>query len=117
MFADDSFASSPPPRSRLNDTARETLKHFRAGESVERIAGNRGLAASTIYGHLTTAIEAGEGVDLSQLVTAAEQEQIAAAFASAGIENLTAAHEWLKGKFDFGLLRLCRAAQPRPARM
>src|SRR5258708_34225841 len=41
-FADDSFASSPPPRSRLNDTARETLKHFRAGESVERIAGNRG---------------------------------------------------------------------------
>ena len=118
MFADDSFAPPPPPpRSRLNDTARETLKRFRAGERIERIAGNRGLAASTIYGHLAAAIEGGEGVDLSQLVTAAEQEQIAAAFASAGIENLTAAHEWLKGKFDFGLLRLCRAAQPRPERM
>src|SRR5471030_2446791 len=60
IFADDSFTAPQPVRkTSLNDTTRETLRRFRAGESVEQIAAARGFAASTIYGHLATAIEAG----------------------------------------------------------
>src|SRR5207249_7999245 len=38
MFADDSFAAPPPlpGRARLGDTVRESLRRFRAGESVEQ---------------------------------------------------------------------------------
>jgi ATP-dependent DNA helicase RecQ len=114
IFADDSFTAPPPPRStRLNDTTRETLRHFRAGRGIEEIMKARMLAFSTICGHLTTAIEAGEAVDLNQLLTAAEQEAIRAAFKKCGFGNLVGAHEALGGKFDMSLLRLCRAAQQR----
>ena len=113
IFADDSFAAPPPSRSRLNDTARETLRHFRAGKNVEEIARGRMLAFSTICGHLTTAVEAGEAIDLNQLLTAAEQESIRAAFARCGFGNLVGTHEYLAGKFDMSILRLCRAVQQR----
>src|SRR5258707_4156194 len=54
MFADDSFAPpSPVPSSaRLGDTARETLKRFRAGESVDEIAAQRLLIAGTLLSAL-----------------------------------------------------------------
>jgi ATP-dependent DNA helicase RecQ len=114
IFADDSFAAPLPSRApRLNDTARETLRHFRAGRNIEEIAKARMLAHSTICGHLTTAVEAGEVIDLNQLLTAAEQESIRAAFAKCGFGNLVGTHEHLGGKFDMSLLRLCRAAQQR----
>ena len=113
MFADDSFAAPPPTRSRLNDTARETLRHFRAGRSVEEIARARLLAFSTICGHLTTAADAGEVIDLNQLLTAEEQEAIRTAFKKCGFGNLVGAHEYLSAKFDMSLLRLCRAVQQR----
>ena len=115
IFADDSFAApaSPPRTSRLNDTARETLKLFRAGQGVGDIATRRMLAVSTIYGHLATAMEAGESIDLNQMLTPAEQETIRSVFTKCGLDNLTGVHEALGAKFDFGLLRLCRTAQQR----
>ncbi|HTD68111.1 MAG TPA: RecQ family ATP-dependent DNA helicase, partial [Candidatus Limnocylindria bacterium] len=117
IFADDSFAmSAPVPRpGRLNDTTRETLKLFRSGESVEEIARRRNFATSTIYGHLATAVETGEKVDLNQMLTTEEQDSIRAAFSKYGFGNLTTVHQALAGKMDFGLLRLCRATQQRAA--
>ncbi len=112
-FADDSFVPPPPARVRLGDTARETLRHFRAGDSVEQIARKRGLVNGTIYGHLAGALEAGEPIDLNRFLTAAQQQEIAAAFARSGFGNLTGVFEALGGKFEHGLLRLYRAAQPR----
>jgi ATP-dependent DNA helicase RecQ len=101
---------------RLNDTARETLKMFRGGQSVEDIAGRRALATSTIYGHLATAIETGEKIELAQLFNAEECGRIAAAFAKCGSGNLTGVHQTLEAKVDFGALRVFRAAQAqRPA--
>src|SRR5476651_1125742 len=45
IFADDSFNPPPPIRKiGLNDTTRETLRRFRAGESVEQIAASRQFA-------------------------------------------------------------------------
>ena len=113
IFAEDSFVAPPIRKSSLNDTTRETLRRFRAGESVEQIATARGFAASTIYGHLANAIEAGEKIDLNELLTVGEQEQIAEAFKKFGFGNIVGARESLGNKFDYGLFRIYRAAKTR----
>ncbi|HEY1719344.1 MAG TPA: DNA helicase RecQ [Verrucomicrobiae bacterium] len=112
IFAEESFATPQPVRKEnLNDTTRETLRRFRAGESVEKIAASRGFAASTIYGHLATAIEAGEKIDVNELMNAEAQEQIANAFKKFGFGNIGGARESLGNKFDYGLFRIYRAAK------
>jgi ATP-dependent DNA helicase RecQ len=113
MFAEESFTAPPVRKASLNDTTRETLRRFRADESVEQIAAARGFAASTIYGHLATAIEAGETIDVNELLTAEAQEQIAAAFKKFGFGNIGGARESLGNKFDYGLFRIYRAANAR----
>jgi ATP-dependent DNA helicase RecQ len=114
IFAEESFTAPQPVRKiGLNDTTRETLRRFRAGESVEQIAAARGFAASTIYGHLATAIEAGETIDVNELLDAEAQEQIAAAFKKFGFGNIGGARESLGKKFDYGLFRIYRAAKTR----
>ena len=75
IFADDSFdtPASVPGRARLGDTARQTLRRFRSGESVEQIASARLLTTGTIYGHLAEALQAGKDMDLDQFLTLEEQ--------------------------------------------
>jgi len=121
IFADDSFAAPPPPPpSSLGDSARETLRHFRAGESVEQITASRGLVASTIYSHLAEAIERGEIVEMSRFFTDTEQQRVAAAFAKLGFGSLNSVFESLGGAVEYGRLRIFRAAAnassgaPRP---
>jgi ATP-dependent DNA helicase RecQ len=112
IFADDSFTAPQPVRkTSLNDTTRETLRRFRDGESVEQIAAHRMLAVSTMYGHLAMAVEAGEPIDLNQLAGAEAQKEIAAAFARTGWGNIVGAKELLGEKYDYGLLRVYRAAK------
>jgi ATP-dependent DNA helicase RecQ len=113
IFADDSFTAPALPvrKVSLNDTTRETLRRFRAGESIEDIAARRMLAVSTMYEHLATAIEAGEAVDLNQLAGAEAQTEIAAVFARTGWGNIVGAKELLGEKYDYGLLRVYRAAK------
>jgi ATP-dependent DNA helicase RecQ len=113
IFADDSFTAPPARKSSLNDTTRETLRRFRAGESVPQIAADRQITAGTVFGHLANAIEAGEPVDLNQLVSAEAQAEITAAFARTGWGNLVGARELLGEKYDYGLLRVYRAAKSR----
>jgi ATP-dependent DNA helicase RecQ len=110
MFAEDSFVVPVAQRSSLGDTARETLRRFRAGDSPAAIAEARGLVVGTIYGHLATAIEAGETIDLAQLINAEAQAEIAAAFQRTGWGNIVGARELLGEKYDYGLLRIFRAA-------
>ena len=114
QFADDALApAAPAPRPFLNDTIRETLQRFHAGATVAEIARQRQLTTGTIHGHLAAALEAGETLDLNRLFTAAEQGDLAAAFAELGYGNLTGVFQRLGGRFDFGALRVFRAAQPR----
>ena len=119
MFADDSFTAPTPTAVKktrgelMNDTVRETLRRFRAGEPPEDIARSRELASSTIYGHLASALEAGEVLDLARLFTDAEAKEIEAAFAQAGWGTLSGAHTLLGGRVDYGRLRLFRAAKLR----
>ncbi len=111
IFADDSFTTPSPRPSSLNDTVRETLKRFRAGQPVEEIARQRGLTPGTIYGHLAAAIEAGEPAELNRFFTAEEQAQVAAAFAQTGYGILSGVFEALGGRIDYGRLRVFRAAK------
>jgi ATP-dependent DNA helicase RecQ len=111
VFADETFVTPFPQRSSLGDTARETLRRFRAGESVAQIAAGRNLVVGTIFGHLATAIEAGETIDCNRLVNAEAQAEIAAAFKQTGWANIVGARELLGKKYDYGLLRVFRAAK------
>ena len=120
IFADDSFTTPPPPPpsrgSKLTGTVLETLKMFRAGETMEAIASRRSLVLSTILGHLAAAAEAGEEIDLSELIRAEDQQKIVAALdAHPGIA-LSPAFQALGGSFDFGLLRLVRAVRGQARR-
>ncbi len=113
IFADDSFTASaapPPSRGNLGDSARETLRRFRTGQTVAQIARERGVTAGTIYGHLAEGVERDEPVDLQQIFTVAELAAVAAAFGRSGFGALGPAFELLGGKIDYGRLRLFRAA-------
>jgi ATP-dependent DNA helicase RecQ len=112
IFAEDSFAAPVrvPARARLGDTARETLRRFQAGEDAESIAVQRSLSIGTIYGHLADALAAGEKIDLNQFLTASDQAEIAAVFRQMGLGNLSPVFEALGGRYDYGRLRLVRAA-------
>ena len=117
IFADDSFATPAPipGRARLGATARETLRRFRAGESVEQIAAQRMLTPGTIYGHLAEAILVGEPIDLNRFFTLEQHREVAAACKQIG-SSLSSVFESLSGRYDYGRLRLFRAAMtPRGA--
>ena len=61
--------------------------------------------------HADAAIEAGEAIDLAQLINAEVQAEIAAAFQRTGWGNIVGARELLGEKYDYGLLRIYRAAR------
>jgi len=113
IFADDSFvvsAAPPPSRSSLGDSARETLRRFRSGSSVEQIARERDVTTGTICGHIAEGVERGEPVDLDIFFTADEKKKVAAAFQARGAFALSPVFESLGGKIDYGRLRIFRAA-------
>ncbi len=116
VFAEESFTEPvAPTRSRLNDTARETIHFFRQGKSVDEIARVRGLKEGTIYGHLEEAIRAGEKIELNRVVDEGGQREIASAFEKHGFGNLNGAVESLGGRYSYGQLRVCRAVAQAPA--
>ena len=114
IFADDSFAAPAPalpPRRSLDDSARETMRQFRSGQTVEQIARERDVTTGTIMGHIAEGIENGEPVELGRFLNTAEQKKIAAAFERNGRGNITAVFESLGGAIDYGKLRIFRAAK------
>jgi len=112
IFAEDSFAAPPPlpGRAGLGDTVRETLRLFRAGQSLEEVARQRLLTPGTVCGHLAEALEAGEPLDLNPFFTAEQKREVAAAFDKLGLASLSEVFESLGGRYDYHRLRLARAA-------
>lgn len=110
IFADDSFsAAAAPRRAHLTDTVRDTLHFFRMGKTVSEIARFRGVKDSTIYGHLEQALLAGEKIDVSTLVSAGAQREIANAFARHGFLALAPIVESLGGKYGYDECKIVRA--------
>ena len=97
----------------LNETATQTLAMFREGHAIESIAGMRGLSASTIEGHLSAAIEAGEPFTRDEFMSRELAQAIDQAFASERGNSLRAVFEKLEGRASYGLLRISLALQTR----
>jgi ATP-dependent DNA helicase RecQ len=113
FFADDSFAQPRPVpvKATFNGTASTTLQMFRSGKTVSEIAKSRGLAAATIYSHLAQAFATGKETNLDNFLTPKQQEEVAEVFEKAGLTHLGPVHELLKGKYDYGVLKVFRAAR------
>jgi ATP-dependent DNA helicase RecQ len=104
-----SFTSEPRLQNRLSATVNQSLALLLEGNDVEAIAAARGLEASTVYGHLTEAIEAGLVTADDVLdIDAGDLDEIHAAFERTGtLESgrLGPAHQALDGRFDYGILK------------
>jgi ATP-dependent DNA helicase RecQ len=112
-FSSDRDSLRPPRRALLNDSQRETLLRFRAGESVDDISRARGFVRSTIYDHLETAIQSGESLDPDRFFTAGQREEIGSAFRKVSEGKLADVKSLLNGKYDYGELRIFRALAAR----
>jgi len=111
IFADDAFtAAAPHPKPALTDPVRESLRRFRAGETVAEIAQARQIVPGTVHGHLATAIETGETVPLQALLDEEDWQCITEVLRSAPTGSLTRVYSALDGRYDLGVLRIVRAA-------
>ena len=97
----------------MNESEEETLRRFRAGDSIEQIAQARGFVRSTILDHLVRAIEAGVPLTSEHFFNRSQAKEIAAAFEQTGPKNLAGVREQLRGKFEIGELRIFRALAAR----
>ena len=104
----------PAPRS--SDTVRETLRIYRAGQSVAEIAALRGLSDTTILGHLATSISLGEEIDISPFVSPIQETMIRAALAKFPGDALAPVKEALGEEFSYGQIRLVAALVQRKRR-
>ena len=92
-----------------NDTLNETLSLMSQKLSVGQIAQQRGLAETTIIGHLERLAAQGAGLDLEHLMPSAEKlSQIEEAFDAVGGAFLKPVREFLGEEFTYDQLRLTR---------
>jgi len=96
-----------------NGTARLSLELWNAGKSIDEIAKERSLSATTIENHLAQAIEAGETFDPHRFYTAAEEAEMRAALDGYDEPALKPVFEQLGGRISYGKLRIFRAFKER----
>ena len=90
-------------------TANETLSLMSQNLSVGQIAQQRGLAETTIIGHLERLAAQGAVLDLEHLIPSAEKlSQIEEAFDAVGGAFLKPVREFLGEEFTYDQLRLAR---------
>jgi len=98
----------------LSDTVNETLILFQQGKDVEKIVSKRELKHSTIYAHLSEAIEVGL-LDVKEVLDLDDQEYDEIVFAIESIEDeekghLKQVYEALEESYDYGVLRCVQAS-------
>lgn len=109
--------SKPPSKSSgINDTTRDSLRRFKFGQSIDEIARERGFEVSTIESHLAKAVESGEILDIDQILTPAEQQEMGELFAKFGWENISGIRDTTEDRFSYGRLRLYRAFRGKHGR-
>jgi len=79
-----------------------------AGKSIEQIAAVRGLALSTIIGHLSYYIASGE-LEPTEFIEVDKVETIANYFKSADDHSLKLAKEALGDDYSYGELKMVKA--------
>ena len=96
----------------LSDTVNETLTQFQQGHNVESIARQRELKESTIYMHLSEAIEMGL-LDVKNVLDLTELEYKEIVFiieTQSDDGRLKSVFEALDGEYDYGQLRCVQAS-------
>ncbi|ASK21663.1 DNA helicase RecQ [Halomonas sp. N3-2A] len=99
----------------VGSSALESAALLRKGLTPEEVAEQRGLAANTIYRHLSDVIQSGglaleEVVDLNPVTL----EQIRTAFAHYPDQGLKMVFEALEGRIDYPILHCVRASLAAP---
>lgn len=100
-------------RGELTTTAQETAELFNQGRTPDEIAVARGLARSTVMGHLALAVECGLVVEMDRFFSKPQAEEMRAAFEKAGWTTLSGAYTELGGRYEYDILRLFRVAEGR----
>ncbi len=97
----------------LSKTVNETLMLFQQGKTIEQIVKDRELTSTTVYTHLSSAIEMGL-LDVKEVLDLDEQkyDEIVLAIESFGDEDrrLKPVFEALDGVYEYGLLRCVQAS-------
>lgn len=103
--------AAPLRRQTMSKTARESLAIFNQGQSVEDVAHQRGLAATTVEAHLVEAIESGAEVDVRHMLTDQMIHDVTKVIARTGDDLLRPIMDELGEDADYtwGELRLIRA--------
>ncbi len=92
---------------RLGTTYDQTRQLLQQGMSIKEIARERGLAESTIAGHLNRLVRAGEKLDLGPLLPPQERfDKIRAALVETGGEYLSPAKEVLGDEYSYDEIRI-----------
>ena len=94
---------------RPGPTYYQTMQLLQQGMSIEEIARKRGLAQSTIAGHLDRLVQAGEKLDFGQLLPPKWRfDRIRAVLTETGGEFLSPAKEVLGDDFSYEEIRIVR---------
>jgi hypothetical protein len=100
-------ANNAPAKKSKGETRRESLALFKAGRSVADIATERGLASSTIEGHLSEFVEAGD-IAITELLSEERINEILVALSDTdpATKTLKAIREETKEAYSYGEIRL-----------
>lgn len=101
-----------PPAKQKVDTKTQTLEKFQAGKTIETIAEERGLAVSTIFGHIAHWIKQGE-IEAEAILPVEDVSEMLEVFKRLQTDRLTEVREALGGKYSFEELRLVQARWKR----
>jgi len=99
-----------PGRERTNDKLRssdtkiETFTLYRSGKTISEIATERGLATTTIEGHLSYFVQTGE-IDVLEFVREEKIPAIKDAVESYGFEKLAPLKEVLGDNYSYGEIK------------
>ncbi len=105
---DERTAPTRPER-RLGATYRETQEFLSQGLNVAEIAERRGIALTTVIGHIERIAEQDSSLDLSHLLPdAGTMQEIERAFEVCGDEFLRPVWEFLQEQVSYDHLRLVR---------
>lgn len=87
------------------DTRMATYELYKSGKSIDEIAAERGLAPSTIEGHLLDCLEKGMLVDFESLFPKGFETQILEVIKSIGASKLKQIKEALPQEVTYGAIR------------
>jgi hypothetical protein len=86
------------------DTARISLELYKEGRTISEIAARRGLAKTTIEGHLAAFIPTGE-IDIRELVAENKMVSIMETIEKSGLTSLTPLKEAMGDDYSFAEIR------------